>query len=208
MALERDRAALRRAFSAIAPIDDDAWREIAPHFVPRRLARGERLLRAGEVARVAAFVCRGALRESTVGADGREHAKSFCLEGDLSGSLADLIAGLDGAPSRSAIEALEPTELLCADYPTLRRELRAETWSAVARGIAERLALAKAEREHELLALDAEQRWLALLARRPDLPGRIAQRHLASFLGITPEALSRLRARLASQGANARARRR
>jgi CRP-like cAMP-binding protein len=61
--------------------------------------------------------------------------------------------------------------------------------------VTERLYLLKSEREYELLALDAEQRYRAFQARYPGLEARVTQRHVASYLGITPEHLSRLRAR-------------
>ena len=52
------------------------------------------------------------------------------------------------------------------------------------------------QREASLLQASAEQRYLALLAQRPQLAGRIAQHHIAAWLGITPVGLSRIRARL------------
>jgi CRP-like cAMP-binding protein len=204
MGLQVDRASCRRVLERIAPIDDAAWGELARLLVTRSLQRGERLLRAGEIARLGAFVCSGAVRENAVGADGIERAKSFRFEGDFTGSLADLLAGLDGVPSKASIEALEPTRLLCFDYRAMRHDLRAPVWTTIGRVLAEQLAVAKAQREHDLLTLDAEARWAALIARNPDLPKRVAQRHLASFLGITPEALSRLRRKIHERNKSAR----
>ena len=57
------------------------------------------------------------------------------------------------------------------------------------------LYLQKAEREFELLGLDAEARYAAFAARFPGLEARVAARHVASYLGITPVHLSRLRKR-------------
>src|SRR5512139_3955132 len=136
MALGAHRAFCRRVLGRIAPIDDAAWAELEKLLLPRHLQRGERLLHAGEIARVSAFICRGAVRENAVGPNGIERAKSFRFEGDFTGSLADLLAGLDGVPSKASIEALEPTELLCVDYPAMRRELRAPVWSSIGRVLA------------------------------------------------------------------------
>lgn len=71
-------------------------------------------------------------------------------------------------------------------------------WAAAAgqRG-AEAPVRYKAEREYEFLCLSAEERYAAFSARHRGLEARVSGRHIASFLGITPVHLSRLRARRA-----------
>lgn len=55
------------------------------------------------------------------------------------------------------------------------------------------LFMEKEEREIELLSADAKSRYRVFVTRYPELSGRISQYHIASYLGITPEALSRIR---------------
>jgi len=188
-----DRGAYAAAMRAIAPIEDGDLALGMARLRVRELAAGDLFLRAGQLAKDVAIVVRGLLREHFVLDDGTERTKAFIVERESSGSLADLISG---RPSRAFIVAEEPTRLLVASYAELR-ELSATSpaWAALGRAALERLVISKAEREWELLALDAEQRYAAFRARYPGLEARTLGRHVASYLGITPAHFSRLRAR-------------
>lgn len=191
-ATDEDRDAFARAMCALAPLDARALAEGLALVRVRELARGEHLLRANERATEVAVVVRGLLREHFVLDDGSERTKAFVLEGEASGSLADL---LSGEPSRAFIVAEEPTRVLVAPYAAMRElGVRSPPWAAVGRASLERLLVRKAEREWELLALDASQRYARFRERAPGLEARTLARHVASYLGITPAHLSRLRA--------------
>lgn len=190
-----DRRVLGEALRAIAPLDDADVAAGLALVRARELTKGAALLRAGVEAREVAIVVRGVLREHFLLDDGSERTKAFVVEGQASGSLADL---LSGGPSRAYIVAEEPTRVLVAPYAALRA-LGAErpAWAALGRAAVERLLLIKAQREWELLALDAEQRYAAFRARYPGLEARVLGKHVASYVGVTPAHLSRLRARRA-----------
>jgi CRP-like cAMP-binding protein len=184
-----------KAMRALAPIDDAELAKGAALLRVKELEKGERFLRAGTRATEVAIVIRGLLREHFVIDDGTERTKAFVVEGEGSGSLADL---LSDAPSRAFIVAEEPTRLLVVPYAQLRAlALRSPAWDALGRASLERLLVIKAEREWELLALDAEERYARFRARYPALEARTLGKHVASYLGITPAHLSRLRARRA-----------
>ena len=68
-------------------------------------------------------------------------------------------------------------------------------WQIVARKLAEMVFILKEKREAELLLSDAQERYQQFLADYPNLEKHIAQYHIASYLGITPESLSRIRAK-------------
>ena len=68
-------------------------------------------------------------------------------------------------------------------------------WKAYSIRLLELLFLRKAEREYELLGLRADARYRVFLEKYPDLSARVKARHIASYLGITPVHLSRLRRR-------------
>jgi CRP-like cAMP-binding protein len=81
--------------------------------VRRKVTSGEHILRAGDRASQVFFVCTGLLREYYVDHDGTEATRRFCLAGDLTGSLSDL---LSGKPALCSIEALEAGEVCCIDW--------------------------------------------------------------------------------------------
>jgi CRP-like cAMP-binding protein len=176
--------------ASFAPVPPPALAAFARLLVRRSFAAGSWLLRAGQRAEQSFFIVRGLVREYYVSQDGAEHTRIFMAEGQLTGSLLDL---LSARPAVTWIQALEPTETLafpyrdfealCGRHPALER---------CARRVAEDLYVRKARREHEMLALTAKQRHERWLAESPGLDARIRRRDLASYLGVTPEHLSRL----------------
>lgn len=184
-------AAQRRLLLATSPLSPA---ELAAFPSPQRreLPAGTAFLRAGERAHQVATVYSGGLREYFVLADGSERTKGFNLPGGFAGSLSDL---LSGAPSRAWIVAEVPTVLLVnqwQDYAALVETYPG--WQRFARVIAENLYLRKVQREYELLALDAAQRYRLALEHWPQLEAVFKQKHIASYVGISPVHLSRLRA--------------
>ncbi len=140
------------------------------------------------------------MRELYVDEAGREVTRVFVDAGQTTGSLLDL---LSGEPSVTFIQALEPTETVAVRYRDFDAlTARFAELQLAARRIAEALYVRKARREHEMLALSAAERYARFVREQPTLDARISRRHLASYLGVTPEHLSRL------AGARDRSRRR
>jgi CRP-like cAMP-binding protein len=192
---EPDRAAFRALIRRVAPLDDADLASVEAHARVRRLARGEAFLSPGDRAVECGTILSGLIREYFLLADGREVTRGFAGPGDNVGSLSDLLLA---APARSSVVAEADTRAIVLPWQRLRAiaDVRPAWAHAIAR-ITERLYLAKAGREYELLALDAEARYLRFRAQYATLEPEIALRHVASYVGITPEHLSRLRRRLA-----------
>lgn len=186
-----DRRRLEESFRAIAPLTDADLGLLLAASQVRTLAAGTYFLRAGEHASHAALVLEGVMRELWILSDGVTRTRSFATEGQLSGSLADL---LSSAPSKSFIEAITEVRLLVVPWAVFER-LRSESpaWKHFSACVAERLYITKSEREYELVALDAAERYARFRARWPGLEARVQQGVVASYLGITPEHLSRVR---------------
>ena len=164
-----------------------------PHLRVRLFARGEHLLRAGDVAELAGIVLQGYMREYFMLEGGTERTKAFIFSGDPTGSAPDLISG---EPSTTNIVAEAKSRVLLINFRELRRLCDENpTWDRVTRALLDRILIRKSRREFELLTLDAAGRYARLLADRPNIEQLVQARHLASYLGITPVHLSRLRRR-------------
>ncbi len=149
------------------------------------------MLRAGERAEWCFLLTSGLVRELYISDSGEEHTRSFLCERQMTGSLLDLMSG---QPSITWIQVLEPTSCLALRF----RDIEQLTGSfpelhVLFRRHAEALYVLKTRREYEMLALPAAERYARWLERSRELDQRISGKYLASYLGITPEHLSRLR---------------
>lgn len=186
------------AVRAISPVPDD---DLGALFVAgrrRHLRRGEALTRAGEPARHGAVVLAGGLCEYFELADGKRRTKGFSLPGSFAGSLSDLLGTTAGGVSRGWVVAEVPSEVLAVPWDRYLALVDTRpAWAQFARRLVENLYLQKVEREYELLAVDAAERYRRTLARFPGVEAVFRQHHIASYVGVTPQHLSRLRARQA-----------
>lgn len=195
---DQDRAWWRAALQGQAALAEDDLAALAAEVRVRPLAVGEAYLRAGEPARQVALIRAGIVRESYPLPDGKERIRAFGTAGDFAGSLSDL---LRGGQARCEVIACTPARLLTVPWAAVQKAAAERpAWRGLLAAVTQRLYLAKAEREYELLALDAAARYQRFLARLPGLEAEVAQRYVASYLGITPEHLSRLRRSLAAPG--------
>lgn len=100
-------------------------------------------------------------------------------------------------PSAYELEALTETTLLSITYDDLQDVYKTtEIGNLIGRLAAERLFLIKSKREQHLLNLSAEERYLKLFKERPELIKIIPLKYISSYIGVTAQALSRIRRRL------------
>ena len=139
------------------------------------------------------LVVEGALKAYYNSEEGREHIKTFLFAGDSIASSQALCGGL----CSFSLLCLKDTKLLKLSYGEVREAAAGNLETA--NSIIELLmsfAMKKERREFELLCLNAEQRYLNLLAQSPDISAHITQNNIARYLGITPVALSRIKNKL------------
>lgn len=181
------------AMRTLAPLDESDVSKVADHLTAEDLPVGGEYLRPGDRPRRVGIVQSGIVREMFVKDDGSERTRGFAVVGDFAGSLSDL---LRGGPARTGVVAEVASRVLSLPWSVVEHVTSAPgPWRELLHRATERLYLAKADREYELLALDAEARYAAFRARHPLIEASVTQRHVASYLGITPEHLSRIRTR-------------
>ena len=158
----------------------------------RSLQKGEHLFREGDPGDALYFVRKGLLRYYYL-ADGIEHTGQFFDEGKFVG---DVFALTTGAPGLQNIDALEPSEVLVIPTTTLTASYDADqAFERFGRRVMEEAMAGSQARTASLLKLSPQERYSRFVAMRPEVARRVPQYVVASYLGITPEALSRIRRR-------------
>lgn len=157
----------------------------------QNITRGEHFLNAGDIPDKIAYVCTGLFRYSYTDSGGSEYTKSFFPEGDFVVSYSAMVSG---TPSWFSIEALEDSVIDVFDYTNWQLLFDGHPcWAALLIAMLQKGYMKKEKRERELLMLDAAERYQSFLTEYPGLETRVRQHMIASYLGITPVALSRIR---------------
>ena len=161
---------------------------------PKKLRKKQYLLQEGDVCKYIAFVEKGSLRAYTVSEKGTEHIVQFALEGWL---VSDLFSFLTGESATYNIDALEDAELLLisktAHEDLLQKLPKYETYTRVQLTGA---YIAMQRRLTSIISLSLDERYNYFLSLYPDISQRVPQHMIASYMGLTPETLSRVRRRL------------
>ena len=185
---------LYRSLKHLVGLTDDDWNLLKPHLVPRSYKKHEHLLETDQASGYFWFVAQGLIRNYYLTSAGKEFNKSFIPAPDFCGSIREMVQDL---PSRFSIQALEESHTLAVPIPWYREIIQTHaTFARLARLQIENLAIRKEDREEELLLDDATTRYLKFCQEYPTLEARIPAYHIASYLGITEVALSRLKAKL------------
>ncbi|WP_306568539.1 Crp/Fnr family transcriptional regulator [Flavobacterium lindanitolerans] len=161
----------------------------------RTFNKGQIVLKAGNKTEDSFLVIKGCLRSYYI-VDGEEKTTEFFEEEDI---ITPVCIG-DNSPSRYNIACLEDTVLLVSN-PTLEAAgfSRFPQFETLCRVLSER-QLGKKQQEFDSFKIsNPEERYKKLLMDRPQLVQRVPQYQIASYLGITPQSLSRLRTRIITQ---------
>jgi CRP-like cAMP-binding protein len=152
-------------------------------------------LKEGQVCKGMVIVQKGCLRYFSRGEKG-DHTIGFAFEGEWIG---DYESFLLQSPSPDFIEAIEDTELFTLSYADMQALYQySQRFERFGRIIAENLFISTAKNNRNLLTQSAEDRYLELLNTQPRIFERLPQHLIASYLGIQPQSLSRIRAKLSN----------
>ena len=187
---------ITRLFNAQGNLPEEVVESIVALVEENQLKKGEYFIREGAVMDRLAVITKGCMRYFYL-KDGEEITGEFWQEGELAGSYESSILE---KPSSLYIEAIEDTSILVLSYKSLKA--LAETYPVINKTIIlllERFIVESQLRIASYITETPEQRYLRLREEMPGIEDRVHQKYIASFVGVTPVTLSRIRARLAQR---------
>ncbi|TDQ18874.1 CRP-like cAMP-binding protein [Algoriphagus boseongensis] len=178
----------------LIPIDRDEFEKLSPNFHFQKAKRKEFILREGEVCQAIYFILKGSFRMYQINESGQEMIRYFALEDKFGTNLTSLI---EGSPSMEFIQAIEETEFLKIHKTDFFRLVETSPhFNKVYRNILENAYITSQKRIYKLQGMSALDKLKWLNQHYPGILTRIPSRMIASYLGITPFTLSRLKSEL------------
>lgn len=182
---------LIRVLDHLADIAPEDSKRLYASGSAKSVPKGGYYIQAGEIPKTFAFVSSGLFRYVYIDEEGRQFTKAFMPECSI---LSSYSAMIQKSQSHYYIEALEPSKIVEFSYSGwLKLKETNHCWDRFLIAMLEKGYIKKESRERELLLLSAEDRYRIFLDEYPSLESRVKQHMIASYLGITPESLSRIR---------------
>jgi CRP-like cAMP-binding protein len=178
-------------YGRLSPAD---WELISPLVGFQTISKGEFFIRPGAYNDHLGIVLKGCLRYFYL-KDGEEITGEFWQEGEIIGSFESCILR---QPSTLYIEAIEPCEIITLSYPKLKElTVSINQLDKIIIALLEKFIVESQLRIASYITETPEQRYLRLRDEMPNIEERVHQKYIASFVGVTPVTLSRIRGRLA-----------
>jgi len=157
----------------------------------KKLKKKQYLLQEGDISRNEYFVNKGCLRTYTIDEKGIEHIIQFAIEDWWTG---DMYSFLTQTPARYNVDALEDSEVFCLEKNALEElYIKVPKFEKFFRHLLQNAFIALQERVAANLSQPADERYCSFITRYADMEKRLPLKQIASYLGITPESLSRIR---------------
>jgi CRP-like cAMP-binding protein len=178
----------------LSEADKDYIRRV---FTIRKFKKGQFLLHAGAVCRNQMLITKGSAITYFIDLEGHEHIIQLGIEGWWIG---DFQSYVFQQPALCNVEAIEDTQILEASYEEIQNLYEAvPQYDRFHRILIQYAYVSFQQRVLQNLSMNAENRYLAFRGKYPRLELRIPQKYIASYLGITPEFLSKIKKKLQSR---------
>jgi len=176
------------------PISEETFVELQKCFKPMKLSKNEFFVRECNYAQKLGYLKKGAVRAFFLNKECKEYTKQFFVDSSIIGAYSSL---LTKQPNQIAQQALTDCEILVANFSEIEKLYnKFHELERLGRKIAEFYFLEKEQKELEMALLDADKRYLIMRDRFPTIEAIAPQYHIASYLGISPTQLSRIRRKL------------
>lgn len=186
---------LKKRIEELSPLTSAEWRDISGKWKRKTSAKNEFLLKPGQIESKFYFVYKGVHRVFG-DRDGEEINVGFAYDGDYSGVFDSFLAQ---TPSELYLQSITASEMLYISFEDMMllfdKYKSIERWGRLFNA---NMLIAMARRQMEARSFTAEEKFLRLLNQSPHIFQLVPLKHLASYLGMKPETLSRMRKKMLS----------
>ena len=190
---DKDFQQIKEYIGRFVSLTENEWLPFQEGLVKKRVPKGCYLIEAGQVCDYVAFINKGLFRTLCI-VNEAEVTYNFSFDGNF---ITDYSSFVTRTPTIEFHQALEDAEVLMLSYARMQQIYTTiPQWEKFGRLIAEFILVRMVERNRSMLFLNAEEQYLELMKTRPKVIANIPQHYIASYLGIQPESLSRIRKRL------------
>lgn len=180
-----------------AGLTEEEFEKIEQFVIVKSIEKGSLLLQPNEICQHSFFVEKGLLRSYTIDENGKEHIIQFAPENWI---ISDRSSSFFNEPSQFYIDAIEETEIVLINTKFITSVCEVSSSFKKFNETALQKHIRQLQKRINLLiGANAETRYMDFIAHYPDLLLRVPQWMIASYLGITPESLSRVRKELAKR---------
>jgi len=167
------------------------WHVVSDYFQPRKVDKNEFFVSSGKVCRELSFIEEGVMRYCFFREDGSDTTCVFMREGDFVG---DPESFFSRTPSDKNLQALTNCQLMVITFDRMQQMLREYPQAVRLNAAIDHYVMTKMlDQRTAILNMDAKERYQKFIEDYPDVIQRVSLNHVASFLGITQQSLSRLR---------------
>jgi CRP-like cAMP-binding protein len=178
-------------YQKISPMPQAEWDRVASLFQLKTLDKKELFIKDGEIPTHFGLVAQGFFRIYYRSHEGKEWVKAFRGPGGLVGTYAEILQKI---PARTFVQALIPSSVYLVAVKDFFEMVNGRLyWEMFLKTIAENHFIQKENREYQFLKFSAAERYKAFQEEYKEMENDIPLFYIASYLGITPQALSRLR---------------
>lgn len=183
----------RNIISNFIKFTDSEWLVFSKDLIKKKINKGEFLIEEGEYCNYVALIDEGLLSYYYL-VEGKKYIRGFFFANDF---ISNYTSFLSNQKSKAYIQALENSSMTLIHKDKLFQLYQKDSkFLQLGRMLTEHLFMLISEKHEALLLKSPEERYLSLIEKRPNVIQNIPQYMIASYLGITPEALSRIRKRL------------
>lgn len=184
---------IRLHIKNVIQMDDETFNLALDYFVIKKIEKGDYLLREGTICNHIFYVEKGLFRTFYL-KDGNEINTCFCMENSITSSHESFV---NRTISKDYIQALEDATIVSLSYENLIELYKLNIkWQSLSRLLTEKECARLSERIHTLSFETAKEKYLHLLENQSEIIQRVSIQHIASYLGVSRETVSRIRSKI------------